>query len=375
MRHVGVEVAATEVRVVEVSHIDENGFAVISRLAKEPLPDGAVVAGRIRNHAQVGFALKAAIRSAKVPKYGFVIGIGTPDTAIATVRMAALVERHEREGVLRNIEADIASTVRVNEAAISTYLIDDDLYTDENEQALNTTYVKQTDLEDLLGACDLAKLEPRAVDLSAVALLRALQRVEAGDRAVSTIVDIGATKITVITRAGMHMRSVRVVAQGGSDITRAIAAATNKSLSAAERDKYDITPNTTPRITAKREEFGSEVEEEVITTQGADPGVMAAGKEIKKLATQISLGVESDGTTHGQYTSGITLTGRGALQRGLKEAIEEMTGVPVAVGMPWATIERTTRNAEYLLNGNADPLLLLSLSTAIGLAIWPGDDK
>ena len=375
MRHIGVEVAATEVRVVEVSHIDASGLAVISKLSKVALPDGAVVAGRIRNHAQVGFALKAAIREARVPKYGFVIGLGAPDVAVARVKMPALVEKHEREGVLRTMEFDLATTFRVADAAISTYLIDDDPFVDENEQELNATYVKQSDLEDLLGVCDLAKLEPRAVDLSAAALLRSLQRVGAGDKAVSTLVDVGASKTTVITRAGMHMRSIRVVAQGGIEITKAIAAATNQNFPVAERIKYDLTPNTTARTTTRRETFGSEVEEEVITVQGADPGVMAAGKEIKKLADLISQGVESDGTTHEQYTSGITLTGRGALQRGLKEAIEELTGVPVAVGMPWATIERTTKNAEYLNDGNPDQLLLLSLSTAIGRAIWPGDGK
>ena len=375
MRHIGVEVAASEIRVVEVSHIDENGYAVISRLAREPLPDGAVLAGRIKNHAQVGFALKAAIRAARVPRYGFVIGLGTPDISVSRVNMPSLVEKDEREGVLRATEADLNPSVRVGEAAIATYMVDDNPYVDESEQEINATYVRQSDLEDLLGVCDLAKLEPRAVDLSSTALLRALQRVQNGDNAVSTLVDVGATKTTIITRAGMHMRSVRMLTQGGVEITRAIAASRGESFSSAERSKYDIVPSTMARKIVKQEAFGSEVEVEVASLNAVDPGVLAVGRELAKLVENIALAVESDSITFATYTAGITLSGRGSLQKGLKEALEVRTGVPVAVGMPWASIERTTRNAEYLVDGAPDPMLLLSLATVVGLAIWPGDEK
>jgi type IV pilus assembly protein PilM len=371
MRRIGVEVAATEVRVVEISHIDDRGFAVVSRLARQPLPEGAIVAGRVRNAAQTAVTLRDAIRKAGVPTYGFILGFSCPEASIARVSLPAVVRPGEREGALRAMNADLNPAVPVDEAAIATRLLEVDDEESGSLQHLNACYVPEEQLDALLAVCDLARLEPRAVDLAPAGLMRAVLRVSAQDQEISTLVDVGATKTTIITREGQHLRSLRIIASGGADITRAIAAANGETFSSAERLKYDLTPRLSSASVMRAESFGSEVDEDEVAAVAADEAAAAAAaRSVANLAEQVALAIESDASAFGSFTQGVTLCGLGSLQRGLREQIASRVGTPALIGRPWAVVERSRRNGAYFIDGQVDPKLMLACSTALGLALW-----
>lgn len=370
MKHIGIEIAATEVRIVEISRIDEDGFAVLSKISVSPIPEGAVVAGKIRNPAQVAFALKEATRLAKIPKYGFVLGFCTADAGVYRIEMPSLIQRQEREGSLRASHTELNPAVPVLDAAIATYKMKSTITDREGKQNIAVTYVRESDLEDLLGICDLTGLEPKAVDLSPSGTMRALLRLPNNDDTVSTVVDIGATKITVATRQGQDLRSLRVIPSGSNDITKAIAAARGIPFADAERVKQIIVPDNKVKEVLKVETFGSEVEQDRTLKTKDDPAVTAAGRAIETLVEQIAIAVESDAALNESFTSSIALCGLGSLQKTLKEAIEARVGVPTIIGRPWARVEKSSRNAHLLTSSEADPKLILSLATVIGLAMW-----
>jgi Tfp pilus assembly PilM family ATPase len=86
------------------------------------------------------------------------------------------------------------------------------------------------------------------------------------------------------------------------------------------------------------------------------------------LIDQIAQAVEADaGSVATRY---VALCGGGAQLRGFKERLQRRLGVDVRLGQPWAHLARTRSNLDYFHNGREDPRLMLSLTTATGLALW-----
>src|SRR5689334_10439890 len=98
---VGVDLGATAVRVVEVNGLNKDSFAQVTRAAIVPLQPGAIVAGRIQDPTAVAWALSRALKDAKISPYGVVLGLASPNTAIAKVSMPGTLKPGEWASVLR----------------------------------------------------------------------------------------------------------------------------------------------------------------------------------------------------------------------------------------------------------------------------------
>lgn len=367
-RLVGVDIGATAVRAVEVAGVDANGFAIVTRLAIVPLEPGAVVAGRVRNPKAVSAALLTALREAKLPRYGVVLGMSSPDTALARLPLPAVIRPDEREGAIRSADRPLAATFTLDESSLSTQTIRVDTAADGTQVAVVAVAAAlRSEVEALQQVCRLARVTPRAVDLSGVATVRALTRLDPASNEVATVVDIGASKTTVATRAGMHVRSLRVTAGAGSDLTRAIAAITEEDFDTAERRKLAYRLRTQVQQT---QGFSYGFEEEDPSVEALTPMDRAVSSAVDALVDSVAQAVETDAANHGSFSQGVTLCGGTALLRGLKDRMQQRVGVPVQIGRPWAEIERSSRNAAYFTDGVADPRVLLSIATATGLALW-----
>lgn len=367
-RMVGVDIGATAVRAVEVAGVDSNGFAIVTRLAIVPLEAGSVVAGRIRNPKNVSTALLAALREAKLPRYGVVLGLSSPDTAIAHLPLPAVIRVDEREGAIRSLDRPIAPTFSLDDSAIATQTVRIDTSPDGTQtQLVAVAAALQSEVEMIRQVCRLARVTPRALDLAGAATVRALTRLDPSSNEVATVVDVGASKTTVATRAGMHLRSLRVTAGAGSDLTRSIAAITGEDFETAERRKIAYRLKTS---TQQTQGFSYGFDEDDPSSNAVSPMDKAVSAAVDALVDSIAQAIETDAANRGSYTQGVTLCGGTALLRGLKDRVQQRVGVPVQIGRPWAEIERSSRNAAYFTEGVADPRVLLSIATATGLALW-----
>lgn len=359
--YVGVDIGASAVRVAGVDGVTSEGMALVSRVGIEPLPRGAVVAGRVRDEKTVASALLKALKQAGVSRQGFVLGIASPDSALTARDVPLGMRRSERIPALRLSGASIAPTFDITESALSAYMAGQNVNRDGiTLSTIGVAAVRQTDLSSLAAVCERARCTPKAIDLSGAALLRSFVRVGSAP-AVGMLVDIGATQTTVIAREGMHMRSLRTTVGGGDDLTQSYANGSGLAFDEAETAKALISLPVT-RIGGGG---GGYIEE-----GSGDPGEEQLSKATDLLVDAIAQSIESDANNFGSAPQQIALCGSGALLRGLKGRLRVRTGIPTKIARPWLELEWSKRNAEHFSEGRADPLALLSLGTAAGLALW-----
>lgn len=371
-RMVGVDIGASAVRVVEVTGMNADGYAQVSRIGITPLKAGAVVAGRIKDHQVVAWALTRALKEAGVAGYGVVLGLATPDAAIARLVMPGSVRRAEWRQVLRLQERSISPKTPLSDSAVSINHVRADPAGDGmTNNTLLVGAALRSEIDSLLAVCKLARVTPRAIDLAGAASMRALTRTVPGNEDVATLVDVGHSKLTVATRQGLHLRNIRTSEGGGDKITRAILGVTDGDYAAAERQKMSLRVGSAASapVTAlggygviddllPAENLGHSAVDEALTTAA------------EQLVDDIAAALESDAAQHTAITQGISLCGGTALLRGLKERLNQRVGVPVQIGRPWAVVERNKRNEAMFVDGVEDPVTMLSLTTAIGLALW-----
>lgn len=376
MRRTGIDVGSTAVRLVEVSGLDGDALAKVTKVHVEPLPPGAFSAGRIKDRAQVAFALRNAIKAAKVSSYGVVLGLACPDTAIARITMPASLKPAEWAEVLRLQDRSLSPQLPIKESSLSFLALASDPGGEDPaaKQEILAAAALTSDVDEVLATARAAKVTPRVMDLSGSATVRCMARVAPGASDVATVVDIGATKVMVATRAGALLRSVRTLELGGEEITRSIMGATGESYEVAERRKLSVHVGTQDMSAAQALEqvYGLLEDTRVSPTSavGTDVAAVAATKAAEKLVDRIAQAVESDTARHPEApTQGLVLCGGGALLQGLKELVQDSIGVPTVLGRPWAVLVPGKGTAAVLDSGH-EAETMLSLSTAIGLASW-----
>lgn len=372
-RLVGVDIGSTAVRVVEVQGVDADGFALVSRIGICQLESGAVVVGRVRSARDVSVALVRALKEAGVSRQGFVLGLTSPEVALTTMVFPTSVRAAERDGAVRSMGRSVAATFGLESSVLATYLAGTTPTSDGlTMSTVGVAAALDEDIEALKSVCELSRCSPRSIDLTGAALLRALTRVNQFGTEVGTIVDIGATKVTVATRQGMYLRSLRTTAGAGDDITRAVAGVSRESFEDAEQQKLSmkLPRDTALGYTRRGSAYGLDDEAQLDDTRSLSPAEIALSAAADLLVAVIAQSIEADAANFASMTQGVTLCGGTALLRGLKDRLQQRLGVPVSIARPWAEIERSKRNAPYFKDGKTDPRLLLTLSSAIGLALW-----
>lgn len=372
---VGLDIGATAVRAVRVRGIDADGYAVVTNIGVVPLRPGAVSGGRVRQPQIVSLAMARALREAGLSKYGVIVGFSGPDSVIGEATLPHAVKGPERLRALRSMGHDIAPTVPLADSFISAQLVSTDRNSDGHlVDRLSVAAATRSEIEGLRKLCKLAGITPRAIDLSGAAVTRALVRCQTNAAEVASIVDLGASKIMVTTRQGPWLRSMRTVAGGGDDITKAISSVTSGDLKDAEMRKASMRLPTAPvfGLTGMDFDYVGDESEGVQEQQTAVEEALARAAE--HIVDQVAQSIDADTAMYTAQTQGISLCGSTALLKGLKERLGQRMGVPVQIGRPWAVIAKSKKTEQYFINLGGrqveDPRLMLSLATAIGLALW-----
>lgn len=377
---IGIDLGASQVRVVQVAGIDSAGFAVVRRIGLAPVKDGAIVGGVIKNPQLVSVALTQAVREAGVRPYGAVLGISSEDVVLGAIQLPAVLKPHERTNTIRLRGMEFASnqsTIDLDSAELSTFVMGP-ITSGEGVLMDNllVTAVPSQRVEDVMNVCRLARVTPRAIDLSGAASVRALIRTDpklTGE--VSTIVDVGHSKITVATRQGAFLRSLRTYVGGGADITRAIQSTGTEPATANEmkqRIRIDAAQQLADTVRPHSSYLADEQDDAPADSLTQTNIESAVSRAADRMIEVISNAVEADASDFPTqaYTQGIVLCGSGSLLGGFKELLSRRLNLNVHVGRPWALIEHNRRTEFFFQHGAEDPALLFSLTTAIGLGLW-----
>lgn len=365
---IGIDIGSTAIRIAQVAGVDSRGMAIVTRVGIAPVPEGAMIGGRIRKPDDVSVALVRAFKEAGINRrYGFVIGIESPEVALARLALPAALKKDERNSAIRTMNKPLSPTFTIQDSSIATCLLDTQEINKTPMNQVSVALALRSEVEMISTICALAKATPRAIDLTGAGLLRSYTRSNPDSGEVGTVVSVGGTRVTVATREGMHLRSLRTVAGAGSEITRAIMQATGEDFARSE----DIKMNSRIDNNVRTKLESSYSIDESFSDDGKSPGERAVDNSSSILVETIAQAIESDANNFQTYTQGIALVGGTALLRGLKDKLSQRVGIPVSIGRPWAEIERSRKNALFFKeNGKVDPRLMLSIGPAVGLALW-----
>lgn len=369
----GVDISAGFVRVARTGPVQSNGLHVVTHLGAAPLPAEAVVAGTIHDPAAVARALVKALKDARLPRTGLVFGLAGTTTGVDVKLLPDSVKPEERAAALR-YRANLDTPPGLAKDSL-VLALDTVRYETTGEGArLARVMVGMADreqVEQVQRVAQIARATVRAIDLAPSALARAAVRTAPDSTTVTTLVDIGKTKLTVATLEGTHLRSLRTVAgRGGDSLTQAVVTAGVKEFEAAESYKLHTKVGEATAATASQRRFINAGPREDRSAQTSEEAALSAATDA--LIAEVSASIAADRKKHGGApTQGVYLYGGGALMGGLAERMRIAMGMTVAYAGPRVTLGSSRRLDRFRTDSGApDPRLMLAMATAFGLSLW-----
>ena len=377
----GVDIGSTAVRVARVSGYTSSGRVIVSHLASSPLRNGAVVAGEIRDSAAVASALQSALTLASAPKKGFIVGLSGVKTGVARVNQIGGLTPAERLSAAKHQNLPLPAGLDTTTSRLAVAVMRERL---SAEKSQNTEVVfaasDPRSVEVLTKVCQLAKVSPRAIDLSAAATTRAYVRVPEDDQTSALLVDIGDTSMTVIARHGPSLVYIDTTAGfGGATLTKAVQTALGVDAKEAEQRKrafqlVEVASSWNTETFQDRYGTGDAPIAQRESLEDLTNTELSAAADILIEHLSNSVNTSLNYIPGGQIQS-LFLVGGTSQMRGLAERIESHVGIRTQRAMPWVEIEAHKRNLEFFIDrnpatGNENPEVLTEFATAIGLAQW-----
>ncbi len=337
---VGVDIGSDTIRGVEVTGVGTKRPSVV-RFFTMPLPEGAVKNGEVIEINTVAAALRQLWAAAKFSSKEVVLGVGNAKVLVRDLSVPKLSQREIRESLPTHVQEMLP--VPVSDALLDFYPVSEAASeTGPVVNGLLVAAIKDPVLANVR-AVQLAGLTPVGVDL----IPFALTRLTSPARMMGNVahIDIGARTTNVIVTIAGVPHFVRILANGGQDLTSALADRLDVSGIEAENLKRSIglggvsvTPEEAPVVAIIRE---------------------VTGTLLTSLRNTLSYFAN---TRQNEPYSGIVLTGGGAQLLGLADALSEMTRIPVVIGDTFGSIDV----AKEASKGTQSQL---GLNVALGLAL------
>ena len=340
---VGLDFGRDTVRAIELQDAASNKPTVV-RYHEVPLPAGAVRSGEVREVNTVVTALKRLWAAGGFRSKDVVLGMGNQRVLVRELAVARSSLKQIRESLPFHVQ-DLLP-VPVSEALLDFFPISEGA--DEGNPTVNGLLIaatKESVMANVL-AVKHAGLNPVQVDLIPFALTRILSRGSASQGTVA-LVDIGASTTQVVVVVDGVPVFVRMIPGGGHDITAAIAARLEIPEERAEGLKrasglggVNVTDENGPVV-------------EVIHS--------SAGELLNSLRNTLHYFVNN---RHGGAFNGILLTGGGAQLAGFREALSEVTKLPVTLVHPFGNVNvaKSVKTKSQVSDAQA-------MTVALGLAL------
>lgn len=339
---VGLDIGSDSLRAVEVSGYD-GGKPSIVRYAEVRLPENVVRRGEVVERATASTALRRLWAQGRFTTKNVVLGMGGSRVFARDFSVPRVPLDQIRES-LPFLVQDLLP-VPVADAILDFYPIAED----EGENGPVITGMLVAGLQEAItanvSAAMTAGLHPLHVDLIPFAMTRAVAPIRSAHGR-DALVAIGANTTNLVVVSDGVPQFVRMVPNGGDDITRAIATRMQWAPEQAEQAKRAIGMGG-PMMRQEDRPVLEIIYEVVGELLSSIRGTLAYYATAKPNAP----------------VQRVLLTGGGAYLAGLPKALSDMVGLPVTLAEPLATIP-APRTKERVSGGALD-----AYTTAFGLAL------
>ena len=345
VKHLGVDIGATYVRVaeVELSGKGSGASGTLTALCAAPLPPGAVQAGEVIEVSTVASALKQLIHQTGCSTKEAILGVGAPNVVVRELDLPAMPMAQLKTSLPFQVQELLPMSP--SEAMLDFFPTAE--FAGESGSLLRGVMVaapKSVVAQNVL-AVENAGLRPKVVDLGAFSLLRSQLTSETSEK-IAAFVDIGARITTVVVVHHGVPRMVRILPSGGQDMTDAVASALQMGQQDAEQFKMAVGLG-----------------------QSAAPDMQAGQEALVAAARSL---VESIRNTFVFYSSNnpgaplehVVITGGGSLLSGLGQYLASASRVPVSFGNAFARVTPSKKLKTESMQGNE-----VRGAMAVGLAL------
>jgi type IV pilus assembly protein PilM len=340
---VGLKIGSSQLAAALVVN---NGSPRLSTAARQPLDDGIVVGGEVREPEALAAALDAFFKQHGFPRRKVRLGVASNRVGVRVFERPVVDDPRQLTNAIR-FRAHEAMPIPIEEAMLDYHVIDDS--DGAGRVVLAVTYRELIDR--FVAACRLAKLELIGIDLEAFALLRMIAGpLPKGSRrdAAGVAVTIGHDRTTVAVSDGRVCEFTRVLDWGGAKVTSAIERTLSVETEEAERIKrgLSLAGGTSPQNGDER----------------ATKATAAVRREVQSLARELGSTLEFYQDQPSSLGFGaVAVTGGTSHLKGLDNELQKLLGIEVGIVDPFA---RVGANDEAAAAGQVG-----SLAVAIGLGI------
>lgn len=330
-------------RAVEVGATSKSKPTLL-RFLEIALPEGAVSRGEVIEPHTVGAIIKRIWSTGGFKSKNVVLGMGNQRVLARDLTVPRASLAHIREALPFQVQDMLP--VPVADAILDFYPISES--TTENGPVVHGLLIAAIK-DAVLGnvrAVQQAGLNPLEVDLIPFALSRVLIN-RPGLKGTVALIDVGANAASVVITIDGVPRFVRIIPAGGEDLTQALKL--RLEVDAAEAEALKKRLGLATQVATGEERAAVEIIYEV------------TGELLGSLRNTINyfmnLGSQDP-------IAQVLLTGGGAQLAGFKEALAEITRIPVVEPDPFATIALSrSLDAEDLQRNRT------SMTVALGLAL------
>lgn len=345
---VGLDIGS---KAIDVVQIERNGSQWrLARVAEVATPPEAIKEGVVLDTAEVGLAIKMALREAHVSATSAVIGVSGGSVIVRTVRIPKMPEATLRKSIKYEAGRYVPSSIE--DSYIEFEILGE---TEDGQMDVLIVAAPKDIVESRIAACEAAGLEVEIVDIEAFAMYRALVEASesfSAEEETIAIVDVGAetTNVSVVSNGAFSM--TRSIQHGGDILTNALKSYFKLSDEDAESGKNQLNIAD-------------------LTAEGAaeNPPLRVIQPHVDELIREIRRSLnyyQSQQTESGESkpVTKLILSGGGARLNGLDQYMSHKLGLPVEkIGV--------LDNPRFVFGGHSDPGSGLELAVASGLAMRP----
>jgi type IV pilus assembly protein PilM len=347
---VGLKIGASQ---IAAARITNNGVAELMQIARQPLEQGLVVGGELRDPDALADQLKLFFARNKLPKKNVRLGIASNRIGVRIFDVDGVQDEKQLTNAI-HFRAQEALPIPLDEAVLDYHVLSETVKDDGEPTRRILLVVAYRELvERYIAACRKAGISLLGIDLEAFALLRAIAAPREEDVAANAAlvaVSVGHERSTFAVSDGRVCEFTRVLEWGGASLNVALARALDLAPSEVEAIKRALTlePAAEPPDGLTPEQWSASID--------------AVRKQLQSFARELVSSLQFYQNQPGSLGIGeIVLTGGTAHLPGLADELQKLIGVRVRVADPLARLKVSKKVAT--------PEQIGSLAVAIGLGI------
>jgi type IV pilus assembly protein PilM len=348
---IGLKIGASQ---LSAARVVNNGSPELVQVAREPLADGIIVGGDLRDPETLAAELSAFFARHKLPKRNVRLGIANNRIGVRTFEISGIDDPRQLANAIR-FRAQETLPIPLEDAVLDWQVLSE---THDDETGITRrvllVVVYRELVERYVAACKKAGVRLAGIDLEAFAMLRAvipppLPGESEADGA-SVVVNVGHDRSTLAVSDGRICEFTRVLSWGGQSLSIAIARSLDQTPSEVEPLKHALVFG------------GAATAPDGFSQENADAAGEAVSRELQAFARELVSSLRFYQNQPGSLGIGqIVLTGGTSHMPGLAAELERLIGVTVRVGDPLGRVKLGKRFK--------DPEQIGSFAVAVGLGI------